>query len=100
MTNKKDTAQVAQVDNVQEWDIVEKSSPFFVGLAADTVLRIAKLSGRKETRGPEQLGKNQFGEIVKWHFSDVLLTLSRKAHRSPYVVTKIEIKRKNKAISK
>jgi len=47
------------------------------GMAADRVLILDHLTGRRFTRKPEYKGKDENGNIVHWHYSDCILDIRR-----------------------
>jgi len=66
-------------------------SVFKIGMSSDIVLKIARESGRIPRKAPEEVGKDENGDIVKWFF-EVDLTFRRYkiGKINCYRVTKVE----------
>lgn len=75
------------------WIPTDTHPPFKIGMNSNTVLSIAKFSKRKPVTNALKVGEDANGHIVKWFYSDVILTLKRVNNQ--YQVSKMEVKEKH-----
>jgi len=61
-----------------------------IGMSADDVLKLAGKKLVKITRRSEKIAESDYGYIVNWFYSGVIITLQREEKIGPYKITEID----------